>query len=190
MTVAHLRVVRSDERALDVPDGPVWTWGRTPDAIRPGLHEPCLRVVTGRPGMYDWPIDARYVRDLPELRDPAWWRSRAPGVALRIEVMPKGSDSGRGFRSSYLLGEWGPHAHLTPVVVEPAAEVSVRLPGSGMLGGTLDEVPDANGRPVYTVAEAVWHAARRRMVEKVLGVVERVVGSDAAAKVRREVVRG
>lgn len=189
MTAAHLRLVRSDERALDVPDGPVWTWGRTPNHLRPAYREACLVVAVSVRGSYDWPVMPRFVRDLPELRDPAFWRSRAPGATVRIELAPKGYDTPSGIRSAYLLGEWGPDAHLTPVVVEPAAKVTVRLPGSGMLAATLDEVPGEDGAPVYTVAEAVWHAARRRMVEKVLGVVERVVGADAAAKVRREVVR-
>ena len=184
-----LRLVRSEERALDVPDGPVWTWGRTPDHLRPAYREACLAIRVSVRGSYDWPVVPRYVVDVPELRDPAFWRSRAPGATVRIEVMPKGSDTASGIRSAYLLGEWGPDAHLTPVVVEPAAKVVVRLPGAGAIGATLDEVPSEDGRPAYTVAEAVWHGARRRMVEKVLGVVERVAGTDVARRVRGEVVR-
>lgn len=155
MNAAHLRVVQDEPTTTEATDGPCWTWGPTPDTMRPAHREACIVVHHGTQDLPTIETGIRAVLSTPETRDPAWWRSRLPAVAFRMYWHPDGCDTSDGAESKQPLGAFDAHAVLTSVIVQKAQEVIIQTP-HGSFPGVLNPNPDEKGRPIYSVALAFW----------------------------------
>lgn len=130
------------------PEAPSW------DNLRPATaSDPCVVCwysVSGYvPGVMQ---HIRRTIVTRETRCPAWWRSMlGDDASFRLLHYPDGTASSE----SRLMGEWYHHETPEPVVYEVSPLVSVQTP-HGTMQAVLSPLSDAQGRPVYDVALAIW----------------------------------
>lgn len=151
--------------AAAAPPQDAW---RPPRELRPELHAATIACEYGHPTQPTTLAWTWWVADRPETRSPAWWRARLPaGVDFRLAFYPDGVDSSAGIQSRRELLTVPSSAEAPEgILVEPAAEVVIKLPISPQpLLATLTQVRREDGRPFYIVSPVSWMKATAKPAE-------------------------
>lgn len=147
----------------------------SPDLGEPGARRPRRRSRDGDE-LDEVQVDARSAASLPvyvrwwavtpQTRDAAWWRSRCPGAAYTVDLLPRGIDHpGEAVR----LATVGPDDQPQPLLVEPPLSITVHLPRSGDLTAQLDRERSRDGRWRYLVADTSWWRALEALKARMRG---------------------